>query len=324
MSDAPFEPLGKDPRLKRYTSLVEMIGDAENPTPIVALTRLAPEGTEVFVKVEWVNPFGSSKDRPAKWLLDGLAQRGELGEGRTVIEPTSGNTGIALAGLCGQMGRPMIAIVPSSMPDEKSAILRALGAEVIPTPDRPLHHRHPMDIAMDVALEMMEEDPNLVMPNQYDNLDNGQSHYETTGPEIWAQTEGKIDYFFCGTGTGGTISGAGRYLKEQNPSVKVIGIEPVCGHHISGLKNMEETAVPGNLDRNVIDETVMVDDEMTREVAREVHAKEGLLVGSSGAACLAGALKWLTENNARGIAVTFAPDSSQKASSYLNWMLAEK
>ena len=322
MSDTPHDRLGRDSRLKRYTSLAEMIGDPDNPTPIVALQHLAPPGVQFFVKLEWMNPLGSAKDRAAMWLLDGMERRGELA-GRSVIEPTSGNTGIALAALCALRGTKMIAIVPSGMPDEKSAILRALGADVIPTPDRPLHGRHPMDIAMDVALEMLAEDPTLVMPNQYDNLDNSLAHYETTGPEIWFQTDGEIQYLFAGLGTGGTIAGAGRFLKEQNPKIRVIGIEPVRGHHISGLKNMEETAVPGNLDMDVVDEIVKVDDAQTRAVARALHADEALLVGSSGAACITGALRWLADNSATGVAVAVAPDSSQKASSYLVEMLGD-
>ena len=319
MSDTD-KRLETDSRLKRYASLSDMIGDAENPTPLVALPRVSPEGVELFVKLEWMNPFGSVKDRAAKWLLDGLQRRGEL-DGRTVIEPTSGNTGIALAALCALHGTPMTAVVPASMPKEKSVLLRALGATVVPTPADPAPGRHPMDVAMDLALEMLAGDPTLVMPNQYDNPDNARAHYETTGPELWAQTGGKIRYLFAGLGTGGTISGAGRFLKERDPSIHVIGIEPVRGHHISGLKNMEETAVPGILDRSVIDEIIMVDDAETRTAARALHAEEALLVGSSGAACLAGALRWLAANDAHGVAVVIAPDSSQKAPSFLAEML---
>ena len=315
--------LGKDSRLKRYTSLSEMIGDAENPTPIVALSRLAPEGVELYVKLEWMNPFGSVKDRAAKWMLAGLADRDEL-DGRTVLEPTSGNTGIALAALCALEGRPMRAIVPSSMPAEKSALLRAFGAEVVPTPTLGTEGRHPMDVAMDMAEQTLEASDDFVMPNQYDNPDNSRAHYETTGPEIWAQTEGRVRYFFAGLGTGGTISGVGRYLKERDPSIKVIAIEPVAGHKISGLKNMAETAEPKILDRSVIDEIVYVSDSDAREATRALHREEALLVGSTAGACLAGAIRWLRDNRATGIAVAVAPDSSQKAPSYLEQMLAEE
>jgi cysteine synthase len=321
MSDT-HDRLGKDSRLKRYDSLEQMIGDADNPTPIVALRHLAPEGVELYVKLEWVNPFGSVKDRAAKWMLDGLNERGEL-QGKTVLEPTSGNTGIALAALCALEGRPMTSVVPASMPAEKSVLLRAFGARVVPTPTLGTETRHPMDVAMDMAEQMISASDAYVMPNQYDNPDNSRAHYETTGPEIWAQTDGLVRYFFAGIGTGGTVSGVGRFLKERDPEIKIIAIEPVPRHKISGLKNMEETAVPRILDRSVIDEIVYVDDAETLDLARALHAKESLLAGSSSAACLAGAVRWLRENHAAGVAVAIAPDSSQKAPSYLANMLAE-
>ena len=322
MSDT-HDRLGRDSRLKRYASLAEMIGDAENPTPLVALQRLAPDGVELFVKLEWMNPFGSVKDRAAKWMLAGLAERGEL-EGRTVLEATSGNTGIALAGLCALEGRPMRAIVPSSMPAEKSVLLRAFGAEVVATPAVGVEGRHPMDVAMDLAEQTLAASDDFVMPNQYDNPDNSRAHYETTGPEVWAQTGGHIRYFFAGLGTGGTISGVGRYLKERDPSIRIIAIEPVVGHKISGLKNMQETAEPRILDRGVIDEIVQVNDTEAFATTRALHRDEALLVGSTGGACLAGALRWLRDNHSTGVAVAIAPDSSQKAPSYLEQMLAQE
>jgi len=315
--------LGKDSRLKRYESLAEMIGDAENPTPLVGLRRMAPEGVALYVKLEWMNPFGSVKDRAAKWMVDEMRRRGEIA-GRTVLEPTSGNTGIALAAICALDEQPMTAVVPQGMPAEKSVLMRALGAGVVQTPETAAPVRHPMDVAMDVALEMLGESEAYVMPNQYDNPDNARAHYETTGPEIWAQTGGAIRYFFAGIGTGGTVSGVGRYLKEQDPSITVVGIEPVSGHRISGLKNLEETAVPAILDRSVIDEIVHIDDAETRECARLLHADEALLAGSSTAACIAGALRWLRANAAEGVAVAIAPDSSQKAASYLRAILDEE
>jgi cysteine synthase len=170
---------------------------------------------------------------------------------------------------------------------------------------------------------MLTESDQYVMPNQYDNPDNERAHYETTGPEIWAQTGGAVRYFFAGIGTGGTVSGVGRYLKERDPSVCVIGVEPVRGHHISGLKNLEETAIPKVLNRAVLDEIIYVDDSQTLECNRRLHAEEALLCGSSAAACIAAALKWLRENDATGVAVTLAPDSSQKAMSYIQTMLGE-
>ncbi|MDR3687275.1 MAG: cysteine synthase family protein [Coriobacteriia bacterium] len=311
-----------EPQRARFASLADMIGDADDPTPLARLQRIAPDGVELALKLEWVNPFGSVKDRAAKWMLAGMERRGEL-DGKTVLEPTSGNTGIALAALCALTGRPMTAVVPRSMPAEKSVLLRAFGATVVPTPADAPAGRHPMDVAMDLALEMLAADSRYVMPNQYDNPDNLRAHYESTGPEIWAQSAGTVRYFFAGIGTGGTISGVGRFLKERDPSIRVIGIEPVAGHHISGLKNLTETAVPAILDRSVIDEIVYVDDAQALGCARALHADEALLGGSSTAACVAGALRWLRENGASGVAVAIAPDSSQKATSYLQEMLGD-
>lgn len=321
MSDTR-DALGTDSRAKRYDSLAEMIGDRDNPTPIVRLNSVVPQGLgPVYTKLEWLCPFGSVKDRPAKWMLEALERRGEL-EGKTVLEATSGNTGIALAAIAQLLGHPMTATVPHSMPVEKAVLLEALGAELVPTPADAPAGRHPMDVAFDLAEQLLAEEPDrYVMPNQYDNPDNVRAHYESTGPEVWAQTDGQVRYFFAGFGTCGTITGAGRYLKEQDPSVRVIAIEPVEGHKISGLKNLTETCVPGILDRSVVDEIVYVDDAETREMARRLHAKEALFAGSSSAAIAAGALKWLAENDAQGVAVIIAPDSSQKAVSYLQQML---
>lgn len=320
MPDNPQLPT--DSRLKRYRSLAEMIGDADNPTPIVELRSIAPEGVEFFAKLEWMNPFGSVKDRTALGLLGGMEERGELA-GKTVLEPTSGNTGIALAAIARLMGHPMVATVPHNMPAEKTVLLRALGATVIPTPVGATGDRHPMDAAIDIAEQMVAASDDYAMPNQYDNPDNPKAHYDTTGPEVWNQTDGRVRYFFAGLGTCGTISGAGRYLKERDPSVKVIAIEPVPGHKISGLKNLEETEVPDVLDRSVIDEVVYVNDAETLAMSRRLHADEVLFAGSSTAAIIAGAERWLADNDATGIAVAIAPDSSQKAIGYLTQMLGD-
>jgi cysteine synthase len=314
--------LGDSSRLVRYDNILDQCGDVEHPTPIVRLNRvLENPDVALYVKCEWENPFGSIKDRTAKWLISGLIERGEL-EGKTLIEATSGNTGIALAAICSLIGVPMVATAPHVLSPEKTALLRAFGADVRFTSPEECVEKHPMDAAFQLAERIMAENPGqYVMPNQYDNPDNARAHYESTGPEIWRQTEGQIAYFFAGLGTCGTVVGTGRYLKEQNPDIKIIGIEPVQGHHISGLKNMVETAVPGNLDRSVIDEIVMVDDEMTDECARRLYREESLQVGPSAAAIAAGALKYLREPGRAGVAVCIAPDSGQKAASYLSGIL---
>lgn len=314
--------LGNDPRLARYDNLLDMCGDTAHPTPLVRLNRMpANPGVSLYVKCEWTNPFGSIKDRTAKWLLAGLAERGQL-EGKTVVEATSGNTGIALAAICAQLGVPMIATAPAALSPEKTALLRAFGAEVRLTPADDASGLHPMDVAFRMAKAIRDSDPEkYVMPNQYDNADNARAHYESTGPEIWAQTEGKLRYFFAGFGTCGTLVGTSRFLKERDPGIKTIGIQPVRGHHISGLKNMEETAVPANLDMSVIDEIVWVDDEIADETTRRLYREESLMVGPSAGAILAGALQYLGDEARSGIGVAIAPDSGQKAASYLAQIL---
>jgi len=314
--------LGNDPRLVRYDNLLDMCGDTAHPTPLVRVDRMQTNpNVSLYVKCEWTNPFGSIKDRTAKWLLKGLAERGEL-EGRTLVEATSGNTGIALAAICAQLGVPMIATAPHALSPEKTALLRAFGAEVRLTPTDDDSGLHPMDVAFRMAQAIRDSDPDrYVMPNQYDNADNARAHYESTGPEIWKQTEGCVRYFFAGFGTCGTLVGTSRFLKEQDPTIRTIGVQPVRGHHISGLKNMEETAVPANLDMSVIDDIVWVDDEMADEATRRLYREESLMVGPSAGAILAGALQYLGDEALSGIAVAVAPDSGQKAATYLAQIL---
>ena len=311
-------PLGNDPKLVRYDDLLDMCGDTAHPTPLVRLSALQPNpSADLYVKCEWTNPFGSIKDRTAKWLLNGLAERGQL-QGKTIVEATSGNTGIALAAICARLRVPMVAVAPYNLSPEKNALLRAFGADVRLTPANDDSGLHPMDVAFRMAAAIRDSDADrYVMPNQYDNADNARAHYESTGPEIWAQTEGRITHFFAGFGTCGTLVGTSRYLKEQNPGIRTIGVQPVQGHHISGLKNMEETAVPANLDMSLVDDIVWVDDDMADETTRRLYREESLMVGPSAGAIIAGALAYLGDTALSGIAVAIAPDSGQKAASYL-------
>jgi len=314
--------LGNDSRLARYDNLLDICGDTDHPTPIVRLNRtIGNAAASLYVKCEWVNPFGSIKDRTAKWLLKGLLERGSL-EGKTIVEATSGNTGIALAAIAQLMDIPMIVTAPAALSPEKSALLRAFGADVRLTPADDTSGLHPMDVAFRMAKSIVDSDPDHhVMPNQYDNADNARAHYESTAPEIWKQTEGQVRYFFAGFGTCGTLVGTSRFLKAQDPTIRTVGIQPVKGHHISGLKNMEETEIPANLDMSVIDEIVWVDDEITDEMARHLYREESLMVGPSAAAIVAGAVKYMNRPGHSGIGVAIAPDSGQKASSYLNSIL---
>jgi cysteine synthase len=309
-----------------YDSVAELIADRRNPTPLVRLGRLEPDAPlALYAKLESFNPFGSIKDRTALFLLRGLLERGALPEGKRLVEPTSGNTGIALAALANLEGVPCTITVPSAVPKEKLAVLRMLGAEVWPTPDDLCPIEHPKDGAIALAKSMVagERTRDLyVMPNQYENQDNVRAHYETTGPEIWDQTEGRVTHFFAGYGTCGTLTGVGRYLKERNPSVRVIAIEPQRNHKLPGLKNFQESKKPDIFDASLVDETVAVRDEDAYRTAIELARKESLLLGPS-----SGAIVWAARQFARreeGVGVAIAPDGAFKYMSfYADWLEGE-
>ena len=301
-----------------FDDVSQLIGSRENPTPLVRLGRIAPAGGgAIFAKLEWMNPFGSIKDRTAKYLLEGLRRRGEI-DGKRIVEPTSGNTGIAIAALSNLLGVPCTITIPSGAPAEKIALLRMLGAEVWPTPDDLCPIDHPKDGAIALARSFVTGESTrdkYVMPNQYENPDNVRAHYETTGPEIWEQTEGRVTHFFAGYGTCGTITGVAAFLKERNPAVRVIAIEPEKGHRISGLKNLQESKTPGILDPAVIDRTVRVPDAPAYETTIRLAREESLLVGPS-----TGAIVWaaLQENLPAGaVAVCISPDNAFKYTSFL-------
>ncbi len=315
--------LGTDSARKRYSDIRDLLPDVDNPTPLVRLNRVAnhPAVTS-YLKLEWLNPFGSVKDRAAAYLLAGMLERGSL-EGRDIVEASSGNTAIALAALAGLSGKHLTVTIPDGVPDEKKVMLRMLGAEVWETPDDLCPIDHPKDgaIALARSLAASEGGNRYAMANQYENEDNVRAHYETTGPEIWRQTEGRVRYFVAGLGTTGTITGAGRYLKEQDPSIQVIAIEPQRGHRLPGLKSFQEAKEPGILDWDIIDEVVRVDDEPAYDTTKRLHREEGLIVGPSTGAVVH-AISQLPES-AAGIAIGISPDSGSKYTSYFGEILGE-
>src|SRR3990170_5007825 len=283
-----------------FDDVSQLIGSRENPTPLVRLRKLpGPDGGAIYAKLEWMNPFGSIKDRTALYLLEGLLRDGAL-DGKKIVEPTSGNTGIAIVALANLLGVPCTITIPSGAPEEKIAMLRLLGAEVWPTPDDLCPIDHPKDGAIALARTFVTSEATrdlYVMPNQYENPDNVRAHYETTGPEIWEQTEGKVTHFFAGYGTCGTITGVAKYLKEKNPEVRVVAIEPEKGHRLSGLKNFEESRTPEILDRSLVDKTVRVPDQHAYRTTIRLAREESLLAGPSTGAVVRGALH---ENFPRG------------------------
>lgn len=317
--------LGAGPGLRRYEDVRELIASPANPTPLVRMARVAPSATfMLYLKLEWFNPFGSIKDRTALYLLDGLEERGAL-DGKELVEPTSGNTGIALAALAALMGRKLTVTIPDGVPEEKKILLRMLGAEVWATPDDLCPVDHPKDGAIALAHSFVRGEARkgrYVMPNQYENEDNVRAHYETTGPEIWQQTEGRVQFFFVGFGTCGTLTGVGRYLKEQDPSIEVIAIEPQKGHRLPGLKNLEESKQPSILDASAIDRVIRVDDEPAYAMTKRLFREEGLIVGPSTGAITHAAVEFGADRE--GLAVGISADSGFKYTSYFAELLGDE
>jgi cysteine synthase A/cysteine synthase B len=324
-TDLEKRRLTSDPAVRRYDDVRELIASPANPTPLVRLNRVvAAAQFQLYLKLEWYNPFGSIKDRPALSMLRGMEERGEL-QGKQLIEPTSGNTGIALAALAALMGKKLTITIPDGVPEEKKTILRMLGAEVWPTPDDLCPVDHPKDGAIALAHSFVRGEATkdrYAMPNQYENADNVKAHYENTGPEIWKQTEGEVRFFFAGFGTCGTLSGIGRYLKEQDPTIQVVAVEPQKGHRLPGMKNLEESKPPSILDRGVIDEVIRVDDEPAYEMTKRLFREEGLIVGPSTGAIVHAATAFGKERH--GVAVGISPDSGFKYGSFFADVLGEE
>jgi len=306
--------------LRRYDDVRDLLARPSDPTPMVRLRRLAPEGRDLYVKLEWMSPFGSIKDRTARYLVEGLRERGQL-DGNELVEPTSGNTGIALAALASLAGTRLIATVPSGVPDEKKILMRMLGAEVWETPDDLCPVDNPKDGAIALARAIAASQPNYVMPDQYSNPDNVRAHYETTGPEIWEQTEGEVRTFVAGLGTGGTVSGVGRFLKERDPSIRIVAVEPQPGHRIPGLKSLAEAKTPEIVDWSVIDDVVRVDDAPAYGTTKEIYRREALMVGPSTGAAVRAALDL---GDDAGFTVVVSPDSGFKYTSYFAEILGDE
>jgi cysteine synthase len=316
--------LGADPYRRRYGDVRELIASRQNPTPLVRLNHVVAGGIEAYLKLEWMNPFGSVKDRTARFLLEGMRERGEL-DGRELVEATSGNTGIALAALAALNGLKLTVTIPSGVPEEKLVLLKMLGAVVMPTPDELCPVDNPRDGAIALARAIAESPRNrgrYAMPDQYANPDNVRAHYETTGPEIWEQTEGRVRVFVAGYGTCGTLTGVGRFLKEQDPGVRVVAVEPQQGHRLPGLKNLQEAKAPAILDRSVVDEVIRVEDPAAYAMTKRLFREEGLIVGPSTGA-IAHAIATL-DHDATGLVVGVSPDSGQKYASYYASLVEEE
>jgi cysteine synthase len=296
--------------LRVYGDVLELLPSVENPTPLVRINRLNPsERYTLYAKLEWVNPFGSVKDRAAFYLLDDLVRRGELSEMRGVVEPTSGNTGISLAGLASALGHRVRAVVPNRVPLEKKVLLKIAGAELDVVNDNVCPSPGMGEGSINLAKTRAKaEGDRYVMPNQYENQLNVRAHYETTGPEIWRQTEGRITHLFVSLGTCGTAMGAGRFLKERNPSLELVAVQPSEGHDIPGLRNLSELGVSKLFDRSLIDELLEVDCELAYSRALDLARREGLLAGPSSGLIYEGARR-VIERAGAGVGVMVFPDN---------------
>ncbi len=296
-----------------YKDILETIGN----TPLVKLNKIA-EGIKAIIlaKVEYFNPGGSVKDRIGITMLEEAERKGLLKPGGTIIEPTSGNTGIGLAIAAVIKGYKMIFLMPEGRSKEKENFLRALGAKVIRTPP---------SISPDpkIAQELVKKTPNSFCPNQYFNQTNPETHYQTTGPEIWQDTDGKITYFVAGLGTGGTITGVARYLKEKKPNVKIIGVDPegsIYHHrfynteekiHSFNLEGIGEPFIPGAVDLKLIDEIITIIDRDAQLMTRRLAKEEGLFVGPSSGAVVWAALKIAQNLKENDLVVALLPDTGR-------------
>ncbi len=277
-------------------------------TPLVELTNLnGSDGVKVYAKLEGNNPGGSIKDRPAFYMITKAEESGELTKDKIIIEPTSGNTGIAIAMIGAAKGYKVKLFMPECVSVERQLILQAFGAEVVLTPAR-----ESTDGAIRRAHEALKAEPGkYYMPNQFDNPNNVLSHYETTGPEIYNQMKGKIDVFVCAMGTTGTLIGTAKYLKEKIKSIKIVGIEPTIGHTIQGLKNMKESVVPGIYDPKALDEKIVIEDGDAFETTRMLAVREGLFTGMSSGAAVSGALQ-VAKKMKKGNIVVILPDRGDR------------
>jgi len=306
-----------------YDSIVELAPSLDKPTPMLRLSeRSNPHADyEVLLKLEGMNPFGSIKDRTALYMLKGL----QLEAGQILVEPSAGNTGVALAAMANAQDTPIEIAVPDGAPEEQKTLLRLLGAELIEVDDE-LCPVFPSEGARGVVKSMVESEAyggKYVSPNQYESELNVEAHYRTTGPEIWKQTNGEIDYFFAGIGTGGTISGVGRYLKEQNPDIKIIGVEPASRQHrLSGLKRitgLPDEHYPKILDPNLLDGLISVTDEQAFQAGIEVARKEGVMVGPTTGAILHAALHAELPKSGKAVLIS-ADNASRYISAYSDFL----
>ena len=264
-----------------FPTLEDFVGN----TPLVRLQRLVPNNNIIMVKLEGNNPAGSVKDRPAISMIKRAENRGDIKPGDTLIEATSGNTGIALAMAAAIKGYKMVLIMPDNMSEERRASMKAYGAKLIN-----VTREQSMEGARDLALQMQKDGKGIVL-DQFNNQDNPIAHYETTGPEIWRDTKGQITHFVSAMGTTGTIMGTSHYLKEQNPDILIVGVQPEEGSKIPGIRRWPKEYLPGIFDESAIDLTIDIGQQNAEDITRRLAAEEGIFCGISSGGAVAAALK---------------------------------
>jgi cysteine synthase B len=290
-------------------------------TPLYELSSYSNENIKFYAKLEWYNPFGSVKDRAAYWMVKDAEKKGLLVKNKSIIiEPTSGNTGIALTGIASSMGYKVEIVIPEKVSEETKKILRNLGASLHETSDD-LCPRVGAGTDQSIALATAIAKPRsdiYYMPNQYENESNFLAHYESTGPEIWEQTNGKVTHFFTGCGTGGTITGTGTFLKEKNKNMKVIAIQAQQNHLLQGLRNFEESSMPNLFKRreNIVDQWMTATNQESFDAVKDLLKKEGLFVGPSSGSVMSSMLKFSKEIDKGVIVGIFADDGRKFKSLY--------
>ncbi|MCO5053644.1 MAG: cysteine synthase family protein [Verrucomicrobiae bacterium] len=301
-----------------YENIFELLPTEQNPTPLVRINQLNPmPNFPLYAKLEWMNPFGSVKDRAAWALLRDLEERGQLTDGRGLVEPTSGNTGISLAALARARGHRLLAVVPNKIPTEKKILLKIVGADLEVISDELCPAPGLGDGSINLAKTHAKASPQkYAMPNQYENAKNVEAHYTTTGPEIWRQTEGKITHLFVSLGTCGTVTGTAKFLREKNPDVKIIAVQPTEGHDVPGLRNVSQLGVSKLFDASLVDDILEVDFRLAYTRALELCRNEGLLAGPSSGLIFEGALD-IVRRDQNGHGVMIFPDNIFKYTSNL-------
>jgi cysteine synthase len=293
-----------------YDDVFGLLPSVDNPTPLVCIRRLNPAPDfKLYAKLEWYNPFGSVKDRAAWAMLRRLEEEGKVGGGRNLVEATSGNTGISIAAMASARGYKLRAIVPNGIPGEKKTLLKIAGADLEVLNDQLCPAPGLGEGSINRAKSHAKASPKeYVMPNQYENQDNVNAHFATTGPEIWNQTGGRVTHFFAALGTCGTITGTGRFLKSKNPAIRVIAVVPSEGHDIPGLRNVAQLEMTNLYDSSVVDEVMEIEYELAYERALDLSRQEGLLAGPSSGLIFEGACREVLKAK-KGVGVMIFPDN---------------